>query len=90
MKTGEHCERHRLELQASGQADKSIRAWPDVDFSIIPHRIVSIYVELRLITLDPTSSPFYTDVMDSLFTMNSNNTFGIRGEYGSFETTGTG
>ena len=89
-KTGEHCERHRLEFQASGQADKSIRDWPDVDFSILPHRIVSIYLELRLITLDPTSSPFYIDVMESLFTMNSNNAFGIEGEYGSFETTGTG
>lgn len=73
-----------------GQADKSIWDWPDIDFSILSYRIVSIYLELCLITLDLTFSLFYINVIESLSTMNSNNAFGIEGEYGSFETTGTG
>ena len=85
-KTGEHCERHKLELQASA----TIPNWPDIDFTFIPHRIVNNFIVLRLIMLDLTASPFFHNLMNSLATMRSDSAFGIEGEYGSFEATGTG
>ena len=86
--TGEHCERHRVELKASKKSDEP--HWPAIDFDILPHCIVNHYVELRLIMLDPTTSPFHTELMESLVMKNSNNTFSIQGEYESLEVVGTG
>ena len=86
-KIGKHCKCHQLELQAPGHADKL--NWPDINFSILPHCLVNNYIVLRLITLDPASSPFYSKLMESLAATNSQNIFAIGGKYASFEKTGT-
>ncbi|KAF7976973.1 hypothetical protein HWV62_5049 [Athelia sp. TMB] len=89
--TGEHCERHRFELDFASVLHKA--AWAaalPICFDKLEHRVISLIDVLNGVIDFPWDNEYYQELKDAIATHGESATFSIRGQYVSFGRTSVG